>query len=124
MLLVKTTLGPSQIHGVGLIAAEPILRGQHVAVFMPDFDRVFSVGSLVGVVADFVRHYGYLEGAVGQWCLNSDNMRFCNHSVDANTATSRDSVVDVAVRDIAVGEEITVNYFDFDDDAGRKLGGV
>ena len=29
-----------------------------------------------------------------------------------------------ALRDIAAGEEITCNYFDFDADAARKLGGV
>jgi SET domain-containing protein len=56
MLLVRTRLAPSAIHGLGVFAAEPIARGAEVWRFTPGFD------------------------------------------------------LDLALRDIAAGEELTVDY--------------
>jgi hypothetical protein len=42
MLLVKTEIGPSKIHGIGLFAAEFIPQGTHTWEFTPGFDLEFT----------------------------------------------------------------------------------
>jgi SET domain-containing protein len=42
MLLVKTTIGPSQIEGIGIFAAEPISKGVPVWEFNPHIDVLLS----------------------------------------------------------------------------------
>ena len=43
MLLVKTRLAPSTIHGIGLFADEFIPKGTEVWKFVPGFDLALSV---------------------------------------------------------------------------------
>ncbi len=62
-------------------------------------------------------HYGYVDLRLGRLILCSDDARFMNHSERANTAsdTSADPYgVDIAVRDIAPGEELTTDYTSFE----------
>jgi SET domain-containing protein len=53
-----------------------------------------------------------------------DDARFVNHSDTPNIATdyAQDPYgLDVALRDIEAGEEITMNYENFEERAGRGL---
>jgi uncharacterized protein len=62
MLLVSTVIGPSQIHGLGLFAAEPIPRGGKVWQFHPALDLVVpeaEVAQLPGVAQAYFRNYAY-----------------------------------------------------------------
>ena len=43
MLLVKTRLGKSRIHGLGVFAAQPIRKGQPVWRFVEGFVRPFGL---------------------------------------------------------------------------------
>jgi SET domain-containing protein len=120
MLLIRTRLGQSALHGIGLFAVEDIREGTEVWRFTPGFDLDLDPG-LVNAQQPFLRerllHYGYLDALLNRYILCCDDARFINHS---NTPNLRGCCrgyffldrygVDIAVRDIAAGEEITLNY--------------
>lgn len=112
MLLVPTTVGPSRIQGLGLLAAEPIAAGTEVWRWHPVFD-VFvpdaEVAALPETGRDFLERYAYPAPELpGGLSLNLDDARFMNHSDDPTLETVGE--VCVARRDIAAGEELTCDY--------------
>jgi len=113
MLLIKTYLDRSSIHGLGVFAGEFIRKGTKVWRFVQGFDRVYSpqaFAKLPKPAQDFIQQYGY--GVDGQILLTVDHDHHMNHSDDANTCWRIDHIV--ARRNIAKGEEITNNYRLFD----------
>ena len=132
MLLVKTKIGPSDIAGLGLFADQFIPKGLAVWKLMPGFDIVLTIeqiASLSEVAREQFVHYGHVDMFTGQHVLCADNARFLNHSDDPNicccmSPTPDDEDIDVAVRDIRKGEELTINYKEYDADWPRKLGSV
>ena len=127
MLLVPTRLAQSPLHGFGVFAVAPIAKGTPVWRFERGFDMAFSpdiVQALPEHVRTFFTHYGYLDRNVKRIVLCFDDARFVNHSDTPNIGTdyAQDPYgLDVALRDIAVGEEITMNYEGFEENAGRAL---
>jgi uncharacterized protein len=120
MLLVRTTLGPSEIHGLGVFAAEPIAKGTVVWSFTPGFDLERDPSD-VDVQPELLRerllHYGYVDRHLRLYVLCCDDARFVNHSEQPTLVSDRSAArhgVDRAARDIAVGEELTVNYDAFE----------
>ncbi len=130
MMLVKTRVGPSRIHGLGLFAVEPIARHTPVWRFLPGFDRVFSaaeIAALPPLARDHLRWFGFVGREDGCLILSGDHACFMNHASPPNTGAPPDAmspVTTVALRDIAAGEELTCDYFAFDADAPWKLGQV
>lgn len=127
MLLVKTRIGPSAIHGIGLFAAEFIPAGTHIWIFHDKFDQKYEksvVDSLPGPCREQVYRYAYVNPRSGLWVLCMDDARYFNHSDDPNTTEVDDGRegITVASRDIKEGEEITYNYLENDADGARKLG--
>lgn len=128
--IVKTRLCRSPIEGLGVFAAEDIPEGAVVWSFNPLIDRIVGIGetaALSPAERGFLDHYAYLDTRLGRYVLCGDNARFCNHSEDANTRGAYpddgpEGGVDIAVRAIAAGEEITCDYRAFDADAAAKLG--
>ncbi|MBI3419708.1 MAG: SET domain-containing protein [Proteobacteria bacterium] len=113
MLLVKTYLDKSKIHGLGVFAGEFIPKGGKIWVFAEGFDRAYSpkeFKKLPKAAQDFIRRYGYQIN--GEIMLTVDHDCYTNHSDKANTVY-RDGFM-VARRNIAKGEEITNDYRDFD----------
>jgi SET domain-containing protein len=127
MLLVPTRLVQSAIHGFGVFAAAPVAAGTPVWRFAKGLDMEFNsdiVGELPEHVREFFARYGYLDRHLNRIILCFDDARFVNHSVTPNVATdyTRDPHgLDVALRDIAADEEITMNYEGFEENAGRGL---
>jgi len=123
MLLVPTRLAQSPIHGFGVFATEPIVKGAPVWRFAPGLDMAFDasiVDTLPAHVRTFFSHYGYLDRNVQRIILCFDDARFVNHSDMPNVATdyALDAYgVDVALRDIVAGEELTMNYANFEEAA-------
>ncbi|MBL9009305.1 MAG: SET domain-containing protein [Myxococcales bacterium] len=124
MLLVKTYIDKSPVHGLGLFAAEPIAKGQEVSRFVPGYDSICfpeQYAQLPPLAQRFLRCYGFpLETLAGQlgrpvedlrggWALEVDNMRFCNHSDTPNLST--DGPVR-ALCDIQPGDEMFQCYFE------------
>jgi uncharacterized protein len=116
MLQVRVRLGPSPIHGIGVFAAEPIARGAEVWRFTPGFDLELDpafVERQPEHVREWLRVYGYLDPRLKRFILCCDGARFLNHSAEPNLRPDfarEPHGVDFAVRDIAPGEELTVDY--------------
>jgi SET domain-containing protein len=109
MLLVKTYLDKSAIHGLGVFAGEYIRKATRVWRFVEGFDRVYSpqeFAKLPKPARDFIQRYGYRVD--GEILLTVDHDHHINHSEDANTAWRNGHIV--ASRNIAKGTEITNNY--------------
>ena len=104
MLLVRTEVRPSVIHGQGLFAAECIREGQDVWRFDPRIDRISVVAS--GHFSWRTEH-GYVTPG--------DDAKFINHSRTPNLSTTPGMTPVCAARDIEVGEELTESYeYDLD----------
>jgi uncharacterized protein len=127
MFLVRTTLGPSSIHGIGAFAGEPVRKGQVVWQFDPRVDLRFPASELHAfppAMQEHLRIRCYVEMYQGQkvMVLCADNSQYVNHSSDPNLVDSEDGLVEVAARDIAAGEELTCNYYASDLAVYEKLG--
>ena len=128
MMLVRTRVAPSAIHGLGLFAVEFVPRGTSIWRFEPGFDREFAPVQFAALPAEAQAHlrwFAYADRESGAWVLSGDHACFMNHSADPNTGARADAtppIVTVARRDIGAGEELTCNYWDFDGEAGKKLG--
>lgn len=116
MLLVKTRIGPSSIHGTGLFAAEFIAKGSVIWRFDARIDRLVDQGdveSLPEIAREYIYRYcGLLEN--GKYLQTGDNDRYINHSPQPNTVSLPCIGDMIAARDIQVGEEITEDYRVFD----------
>lgn len=121
MLIIKTSLRPSSLHGIGLFAEEKIPKGMIIWEFDPKFDRLFDpreVEEMDERKRKFLYHFAYLEKTIQKFVLCVDDARFINHSVHPNTVdvgTPGEQLrSSVACRDIEIGEEITIDYRSID----------
>jgi len=116
MMLVPVRVGPSGIHGLGVFAVERIAQGMPVWRFTPGFDLDLDPALLAAQPAHFrnvMLHYGYVDPVLNRFILCCDDGRFINHSDSPNLRTDRSADrhgIDVAARDIAAGEELTIDY--------------
>jgi SET domain-containing protein len=128
MMLVRTRVAPSAIHGLGLFAAQPTACGTPIWRFEPGFDRDFpaqEVAALPPLAQEHTRWFSWVSRENGHAILSGDHACFMNHSPTPNTGRPSDAAptdTTVALRDIAAGEELTCDYCAFDADAPRKLG--
>lgn len=122
MLNVKTTVQASTIEGLGLFAAEKILKDTVIWKFDPRFDIFFDpeeVKKMEPLQRYFIDRYAYLSTTTGKYVLCADDARFMNHSVhnsnvDIVPFPGEPETRAVAKRDIESGEEILVNYREID----------
>jgi hypothetical protein len=113
MLLINARVGPSRIHGLGLIAQQFIAQGTRVWSFQPGFDLTFDEAALLAlsVAAQAqVRHYAFYDPQRRVYVLSGDDDRFTNHADEPNTREAENGYDSVAIRDIQAGEEITWSY--------------
>lgn len=116
MLMVRVRIDRSPIHGLGVFAVEPIAAGTPVWRFTPGFDLDLDAGLLAPqppLFREVLLHYGYIDARSKRFILCCDDARFINHSDRPNLRTDRRADpygIDVAARDIAAGEELTLDY--------------
>ncbi len=116
MMLIRTYLGPSGIHGVGVFAGEPIERGAAVWARHPVLDLVVTRQMRAGLpdaMVSYLDTYTYPVGdeADGRVMLDCDNGRYMNHS-DAPNTSFKGEGGRASVR-IEMGTEITCDYREF-----------
>jgi uncharacterized protein len=128
MLLVKNYVFMSRIHGWGLFAREDIPAGSRIWAFKAECDEVISLrrfADLPVLEKKRVQHFGYLNPATEAFIVSRDGARFINHSSEPNVITipciGSSEGVDIALIDIAHGQELTMDYSRFDADFRRKL---
>ena len=125
MLLVKTKIGTSEIHGIGLFADEFIPKHTPTWEFTPGFDVILGeeeVSKLPPLARQAFLYYCYKDLDLNKYILPSDNGRFMNHSDDPTTGYILSiSEWDIALRDIQHGEELTYNCKELDGDWERKM---
>jgi uncharacterized protein len=113
MLLVKTYLDKSAIHGLGVFAAEFIAKETKIWRFVEGFDRCYTpkqFARLPKPAREFLKSYGYrVEGEI---LFTVDNDHYINHSDRPNTYLKNGYTI--AKRNIRKGEEITNDYREFD----------
>lgn len=120
MLLVKTKIGPSKIHGIGVFANQFIPKETIIWKFIPGLDLKFTEDDILKMpeeVRDFFKKYSYRSLNTGLYILCSDDSRFYNHSDDPNTRgidldETENEGADITIKNIQMGEEITYNYKD------------
>lgn len=116
-LKVRTFIASSPIHGLGLYAAEAI-SAQHVIWGFEPPDYIISLTSgqrnpwFSYEFRCFVETYGCMQrepGGDSFWLMCSDDAKFMNHAAEPNSE-KLGTILQIASRDIAAGEEITCNY--------------
>jgi SET domain-containing protein len=120
MLLVKTTIAPSSIHGIGLFADQCILQSTRIWEFTPGFDLKLSsafVEHTPEPLHSWLHTHTYCSRISHQYILCSDDTCFFNHAETPNTESrevdGEDEVITGATRDIQPGEELTDDYRTF-----------
>ena len=128
MLLIKTKLACSKIHGIGLFAAEFISEGTVVWRSNPVIDIRLTADQIAGLpegAREQICKYSYREHGSRLFVLCGDDARFFNHSPTPNCLDKCDGSGDVtfAAEDIATGHELTCDYrlFDVDLEEGRYV---
>jgi uncharacterized protein len=114
MFLIDTYLDKSKIQGVGVFAKENIKKGQLIKEVRPDFEIEFNKDNLPKMplaLAKLIDTHAY-ERELGSKILvmGIDNEKYLNHSDDPSVDDEG-----YALKNIKIGDEITINYKDFDD---------
>ncbi len=113
MLLIKTYLDKSSIHGIGVFAGETIRNGTKIWRFAIGFDRFYShkkLAKLPKPAREFIKLHGYKWGS--EVLLSMDHDSYMNHSDKPNTYYHDGYVI--ARCDIRKGTEITNDYRSFE----------
>ncbi|MBL8670132.1 MAG: SET domain-containing protein [Alphaproteobacteria bacterium] len=117
MLLVPNELRYSPIQGCGVYAKAPIKKGTLIWKVDPTFDKIIDTNQAFPTeVTRFLLVYGvaYRHADDEDFIyVDTDNARFMNHGDPCNVLPGEVIGEGIAVRDIAAGEELTVDYRTF-----------
>lgn len=114
MLQVRTRVAPSAIHGLGLFARDAIVKDE--AVWMYDGSELVMHPELAREVCrrEFLDRYGHWCALTGKVMICLDDARYINHAWEPNLTSWAPNnsfcLSHRAARDIAAGEELTVDY--------------
>ena len=119
MLMVKTYLAASKIHGVGCYAAEQIPKDTTIWIFDSGIDTLHTEEQLAKLslaCQEQIRKYAYWDVHYNAFVLCGDDSRFFNHSDTPSCLDKQpdgSANVTSAARDIQIGEELTSDYSTF-----------
>ena len=114
MLQVKTSLKPSNIHGIGLFADQFIEKGKIIWEYTPNIDREFTEEEYISLSDLDVKFYSFQIDGI--YCLCCDDAKFFNHSKTPNCEEIINDIkfgYTIAASDIHIGEELTTDYMTF-----------
>ena len=119
MILIDYEIKSSTIHGAGMFTKQNIKKGELIA-------KASSVLDVDIIVEQFeeleekekkeLLYWGFYDEPRNVYHCDFDNTKFINHSIDGNI-TQDENYMDmylIAKRDIAIGEELTQNYLEFE----------
>ena len=116
MLLVKTSLRQSPLHGLGVFSEEYIARDTILWQFNPLIDRIIDEAEMATMpphTVEYLEHFCEFFPEFGLYVLSGDHDRYTNHSDDPNTRIilpNGPHALTIAARDIEAGEELTCDY--------------
>lgn len=123
MLLVKTRIGPSQVHGNGVFAEEFIPKGTVIWRFVQGFDEALTYSHFMELPNEerlSRMRCGYVSRFTGMVITAGDNYVCTNHSHQPNIGVSPNweapEGCDIALRDVQPGEELLFDYCWFGED--------
>ncbi len=131
MYLKKTIVKVSDIEGKGVFSDETISKGEIVWKFISGHDKTLSIDEYNALSDDgkkYIDKVAYLSSISNQYIFPPDNdpALYTNHdAVNNNLSVEIDQTISlepffVANRDIASGEELTNNYYEFDEKIKSK----
>jgi len=115
MLLVRTFLDKSPIHGFGVFTKELVKKGTPVWKFHEKLDIRFSPAEFEALpesVKEELEWHMYEPEEGGPYFYEATMGKYMNHSREPNVDFSAVGV-GTATRDIAAGEELTCDYRHF-----------
>lgn len=121
MLTVKTYIDKSPVHGIGLFANEFIPKDTIIWKLNKELDLIISqeeYNKLSSLSKEHFDWFAYYSKDRGGWILCFDNAKFVNHSKSPNTYGIGNTI---ALRDIQKGEEITEDYYVFNEKEPHNL---
>ena len=114
MFLIDTYLDKSKINGVGVFSKENIKKGEKIKEERPEFEMEFDKNKLPQMplaLAKLIDTHAYERRLNSNiLVLGLDNEKYLNHS--DNPSVNDDGI---ALKNINIGDEITIDYRDFDD---------
>ena len=122
MLIIKTYINKSPIHGIGVFAAEDVDAGALLWEFNPLIDKAIpeaELDSLPAHVKEWVIIHAWLDSD-GNRCIGLDDDKYINHSDNPNTQYVTESNTFVSLRDIKKDEELTEDYTEYSISAFAK----
>lgn len=127
MLLVKTKVAPSKVHGLGLFADQFIPKGTRIWEFNDSVDSRFDdsrLSDLPDAEQGALLKLTYVNPRTELYVHCGDDARYMNHSDHPNTedigydhGLVNGEGITIASRDIQPGEEILSDYRAFDAEA-------
>lgn len=88
--MIRTKLGPSKIHGLGLFADQFVAKETTIWTFTEGIDLLLEpdiLGRLPMLSRLYILNYAYNSNRTKRYVLHADNARFINHSTSPNTAS-------------------------------------
>jgi SET domain-containing protein len=122
MLIIRTEVKPSAIHGLGLFTLDYLSKDQIYWEPNPIIDRVLDkrlMALLPRLTREYMYHYSW-QDKNGDFYISLDNDKFMNHSDTPNTYSGHPKFC-FANRDIDAGEELTCDYTEFGTDWQKKI---
>lgn len=123
MFTVKTKIKESAIHGIGVFADEFVPQGYVIWRYQQNFDTTINDEQFVElpkIAQEYLLHYGHYSKDEGGYVLCGDSGRFTNHSKTPNIQMLNVTET-IAIKDIEIGEEITEDYYFFDESVNLKF---
>ena len=124
MYTIDIMVGDSPIHGKGVFTIRAVKKGTIVWKYDPKRDLTLTSEQYEELDADERErfyHSAYLSPWTGLWICppKDDPSNYTNHSPENNLTVEYDEAISsepyfVTNRDIAKGEELTNNYYEFD----------
>ena len=125
MYLIKTSVSKSPIEGLGVFAEEAVEKGTVVWKFTSSHDKSLPISEFDKLDPEAKKELekiGYISPLTCVWIYPPENdpARFTNHSETNNLSVTLNPQISeepifVANKSIIEGEELTVNYLEFDE---------